>query len=117
MKFKTAAVAAISGLALAACSSMNMDKVWPFSGSKADGQPRRLMNATEFQCEAGKHFYLRFADNGASAWLIYPDREVLLTKNGSRYTNGVAVVEQSGDQWSLSDGPTIAYQGCKAARK
>ena len=98
-------------LGLSACSSMS--NVWPFGDKPVPNQPRRLANSTEYQCEGGKHFYVRFADNGNTAWLIYPDHEVALAKSGTHYSNGVAALDINGAEATLNDGPTIAYKGCK----
>jgi membrane-bound inhibitor of C-type lysozyme len=109
-------LALVTASLLSACSSMGVDKVWPFGGDQqADSRPRRLVGATEYQCDSGKRFHVRYIDNNASAWLIYPDHEVLLRKESgsNRYTNGVAVLEVNGAEASLNDGPTIAYSGCK----
>lgn len=104
-------LAAGVALMLAGCSSM---KVWPFDDDKPHltGQPA---NSTEFMCEGGKHFYVRYMDNGNTAWVIYPDREVALSKeaSGSRYSNGVAVLEIKGNEATLNDGPGVSYTGCK----
>lgn len=119
-KFATG-VLLMGTLMLNACSSMDMsmDKVWPFGKDEGTGQPKRLANATEYLCESGKRFHVRMAENGNTAWLIYPDREVALSKQASspRYTNGVAVLEINGAEASLKDGPTVSYTGCKAAGK
>lgn len=76
-------------------------------------------NSTEYQCNGGKRFYVRYLDNGAAAWLIYPDREVRLDKvnstAGARYSNGIAMLEINGNEATLADGPAIAYTGCKSA--
>ncbi|OAJ71715.1 hypothetical protein A7976_09510 [Methylobacillus sp. MM3] len=118
-KFVTVLLSAAMGLSLSACSSMSMDKVWPFGDKASPDQPKRLANAIEYQCEGGKRFYVRYADNGNTAWLIYPDREVSLAKEASaaRYTNGIAVLEINGTEATLKDGPAIAYTGCKSAGK
>lgn len=118
-KFVTALLITAMGISLSACSSMSVDKVWPFGDEPSSNQPKRLANATEYQCEGGKRFYVRYADNGNTAWLIYPDREVALAKEASatRYTNGIAVLEINGAEASLKDGPTIAYTGCKSSGK
>lgn len=118
-KFVTALLFAAMGISLSACSSMSVDKVWPFGDKSSPNQPKRFANATEYQCEGGKRFYVRYADNGNTAWLIYPDREVALAKETSatRYTNGIAVLEIKGAEASLNDGPTVAYTGCKSAGK
>lgn len=113
------AFASLTLFLLSGCSSVSVDKLWPFDGKSAPPQARTLSNATEYQCNGGKRFYVRYVDNGASAWLIYPDREVSLAKasSGSGYTNGVAVLEINGNEATLNDGPTIAYNGCKAISK
>ena len=99
---------------LPGCSSV---KVWPFNDKTASATPRSLANATEYRCEAGKRFHIRTIDNGNAVWLIYPDREVALSKaTGStgRYTNGIATFDNSGTETTLVDGTAIAYRGCKA---
>ena len=103
---------------LPGCSSVSVPKVWPFDDKPATaGQSRGPANATEYQCNAGKRFYIRTLDNGNAVWLIYHDREVALNKTGTgtRYTNGIATFEINGGEASLTDGPAINYSGCKAA--
>ncbi len=103
-------------LMITGCSSV---KVWPFDSSRSSntsaGKPT---NANEYQCEGGKRFYVRLLDNGNTAWLIYPDREVGLTKAastaGARYSNGVAVLVINNNEATLNDGAKISYTGCKA---
>ena len=50
-KFVTALLFAAMGISLSACSSMSVDKVWPFGDKSPPNQPKRLANATEYQCE------------------------------------------------------------------
>jgi membrane-bound inhibitor of C-type lysozyme len=118
-KFVTVLLITALGVSLSACSSMSVDKVWPFGEKSPSNQPKRLANATEYLCEGGKRFHVRYADNDNTAWLIYPDREVSLAKEASatRYTNGIAVLEINGAEATLKDGPAVAYSGCKAAGK
>ena len=118
-KLVTVLLLTAMGICLSACSSMSVDKVWPFGDKSAPNQPKRLANATEYQCDGGKRFHVRYEDNGNTAWLIYPDREVALAKEASatRYTNGIAMLEINGADASLKDGPTVAYSGCKSAGK
>ncbi|TAK43048.1 MAG: hypothetical protein EPO29_05535 [Betaproteobacteria bacterium] len=103
-------------LLLPGCSSVNL---WPFGGEGAQERSRAPANATEFRCDAGKRFHLRYLDGGASAWVIFPEREFRLDKvaapAGTRYTNGSAMLEINGNEASLADGPTISYTGCKSA--
>ena len=110
--------AALLAISLSGCNSV---KVWPFKDSKPSASPRTPANATEYQCDSGKRFYVRSIDNGNAIWLIYPDREVALSKtaggSGTRYTNGVDVLDIQGNEATLADGAAISYSGCKASAK
>ena len=120
MSYKVVSVSLLTfaSLMLGACSSMSVDKVWPFGEEEGPGKPKRLANATEYQCEGGKRFHVRMADSGNTAWLIFPDREVALSKQAAatRYSNGVAVLEINGAEATLKDG-AASFNGCKAADK
>jgi membrane-bound inhibitor of C-type lysozyme len=76
-------------------------------------------NSVEYRCDAGKGFFLRTADSGASAWVILPEREFRLDRTGgaagSRYENRVARLELNGEQATLTDGPDT-FSGCKLTR-
>lgn len=121
-KFLHAAMLAPIGLSLllSGCGGINISMPsLPFTGEKArDLTPA---NSTEYHCNGGKHFYVRYLDNGGAAWLIYPDREVRLAKvdaaAGKQYSNGIATLTVNGDEAMLADGPAIAYSECKAASK
>ena len=101
---------------LSACGGI--DKYNPFSETKP-APAYRPENAIEYQCDKNKRFYVRMQDKGNAAWLIYPNREVNLDKvaggSGTRYSNGIAVLEINGAEATLNDGPNIVYTGCKAA--
>lgn len=107
-------VPVVLALLLSGCGSMS---VWPFGDDKPKARSGPE-NATEYQCEGNKHFYVRYLENGNLAWLIYPDREVALNKSasgsGARYTNGTAVLEVNGSEASLKDGASTVFNGCKA---
>ena len=112
-------VLALSVILLSGCSSI--ENYNPFGGSKPT-ETRKPENSTEYQCDSGKRFFVRLLDKGNTAWLIYPDREVSLDKiaggAGTRYSNGIAVLDINGAEATLNDGPKIAYTGCKVpARK
>ena len=112
--------ALLATLLVAGCGGMDsVKKVWPFDGDSGGGQVRGPANATQYLCEGKKNFYLRMLDNGATAWIIYPNREVGLSRvgdTGSRYTNGVAMLDlTSPEAVKLSDGPDINFTGCKSA--
>lgn len=107
-------------LLLAGCGGMDsVKKVWPFDGeSSGGGQVRGPANATQYLCDGNKNFYVRMLDNGATAWVIYPNREVGLSRSGdtgTRYTNGVATLDLASTGAKLSDGPDINFSGCKPA--
>jgi membrane-bound inhibitor of C-type lysozyme len=101
-------------LALCGCGSIDL---WPFGGSKSQELSRKPVGATEYQCNNDRRLYVRYLDNGASAWVIFPEREFRLDKvaaaSGTRYSNGIAMLEVDGDQVSLRDGATVAFTGCK----
>ena len=104
----------LAAVLLAGCSSINL---WPFGDSKPQEVSRKPVNATEYQCNNDRRLYVRYLDNGASAWVIFPEREFRLDKvaseSGLRYSNGIAMLERNGDEVSLRDGPTVAFTGCK----
>jgi len=111
--FKQLLVATFLSTALAACSTIGLSN--PF-GSKNKELSRVPENATEYVCESNKHFYVRMLNNGADAWLIYPDHEVNLTKtagSNTRYSSGIITLELNGENTTLNDGDKIAYVGCK----
>ena len=101
-------------LFIAGCGSVNL---WPFGGEGAQERSRAPANAAEYQCDAGKRFYVRYLDGGSSAWVILPEREFRLDKvaagSGTRYGNGSATLEVNGSEASLADAPAIAFTGCK----
>ncbi|MBI5107233.1 MAG: hypothetical protein HZA62_00655 [Rhodocyclales bacterium] len=102
---------------LAGCGDMKM-KVWPFGDGSPRERSRDPVNATEYQCAAGKRFYLRMLDGGAAAWLILPEREVRLEGSGSggtRYAKGGLVLDLGADKASLADGATTTYTDCQPA--
>ncbi len=102
-------------LLLTACSSVK--SVWPFRGD-VEERSRAPVNATEYQCAAGKRFYVRNLDNGGAAWVILPEREFRLNRlgdAGSRYGNGRSTLEIKGNEATLTEGSTPYFADCKAA--
>ncbi len=102
-------------LVMSGCGGVDL---WPF-GTKEGERSRAPADATEYRCDAGKRFYLRGVKDGASAWVILPEREFRLDKvasaSGARYSNGSATLETKGDAASLNDGPGAVYTGCRIA--
>jgi membrane-bound inhibitor of C-type lysozyme len=105
-------------LLLAACGSVrdSVSGLWPFHG-EAQERADVPANATAYECAGGKHFYVRSLDGGASAWVILPEREFRLGRvgeAGTRYGNGSATLEITGNVANLSEGSTVSYADCKA---
>ncbi len=112
-RFIGATLATAVGLSLSGCGGIN---VWPFGGEKLQERSRVPADATAYQCDAGKRFYVRNLDGGAAVWLILPDRELRLDKvAGARYGNGSTVLEVTGNAATLADGSATTFAGCKAA--
>jgi membrane-bound inhibitor of C-type lysozyme len=100
---------------LAGCGDINVRKYIPFTGDAPQERSRTPANAVEYQCAAGKRFYVRTLEGGEAVWLILPEREIRLAKlgTGSRYSNGIAVLELNGNDATLSDGAVATYSACK----
>ena len=116
MRATGTAVTGIS-LLLAGCGDINVRKYIPFGNDTPQERSRTPANATEYQCSAGKRFYVRTLEGGAAVWLILPEREVRLNKLGAgtdqRYSNGIAVLELKGSEATLTDGAAAGFTGCK----
>lgn len=116
-RFVRLALPVLTGLTLllSGCGGAN---IWPFSGEKNQDRLRTPSNATEYRCTGGKHFYLRYMDNGGAAWIIFPEREFRLDKvtstTGTQYSNGSATLDINGNEATLADGPAVSFAGCKA---
>jgi membrane-bound inhibitor of C-type lysozyme len=102
-------------LFLAGCGGFS---IWPFGKGGEQAQSSVPPNAVQYRCDAGKSFYLNFLDTGA-AWISLPERQFRLDKltaePGSHYSNGIATLEITGNEASLTDGPPNTYSACKAA--
>jgi len=110
---------ACCSLLLSGCGDMKVKQLWPFGGDTAQGRTRTLLNATEYQCAAGKRFHLRTLEDGASVWLILPERELRLEKTGTdpakRYAKGSTLLDLGGNEATLKEGALVSFTGCKAA--
>ena len=117
--FQQAVPAVLAALLLPACSSISNTisnaTLWPFSGPVE--RPAVKPNGTEYKCAGGKTFYMRYMDNNAAAWVILPDREVRLDKQGAaaRYVNGATALTVDADTLTLTDGAANSYSACTAA--
>ncbi|MDP1908551.1 MAG: MliC family protein [Hyphomicrobium sp.] len=107
---------------MGACGSLpSLPSIWPFGEDKSADRPRIPPGATEYTCDNGRRLYVRFVDNGKSAWVILPEREFRLTPvisaSGARYSNGVATLDTRGDEATLADGATVTHANCKTGAK
>ena len=100
-------------LLLAGCGSIDL---WPFGAGESSERSRAPSDASEYRCDGGKRFYLRYLNNGASAWIIFPERQFRLDKDasasGARYRSRIAVLEVNGDEATLRDADAV-FTGCK----
>ncbi|HEY8353510.1 MAG TPA: hypothetical protein VIK69_00670 [Methylophilaceae bacterium] len=98
---------------LGACSSLSQYN--PFSEDKP-AAVYKPANATEYQCDGNKQFFVRRLTKENAVWLIYPDREVrleALNEASERYGNGIATLDIGSETASLTDGPAINYTNCR----
>lgn len=96
-------------LLLSGCGGFS---VWPFGDSKEEAPTNKPANSTEYNCDAGKKFYVRNTDTGV--WLILSDREVGLVKGADgRYSNGISTLAINGAEAELELNPTTSYKNCK----
>ena len=101
-------------LLLSGCGSMSVPSLWPFGESETTEKSRKPANAAEYRCADAKTFYVRNLDAGA-VWLIAPDREIRLDKQGEgRYGTGRVELAISGSDATLTDPPAL-FAGCKRA--
>jgi hypothetical protein len=113
----------VISMQLTGCSSMGsaMDKVknidlWPFDNQASGEQTRtyRPANASEYQCDKNKKFFVRMLDKGETVWLITKEREIALPKVGLgeyRKENIRLVISKESAELSLS--ADIPYTNCK----
>ena len=102
-----------AALGLTACGG----SWWPFGSTGADESARPPAGATEYSCAANKRLLVRYAPDGKSAWVIYPDREFRLDRvsaaSGERYTNGVSTLTTQGEDAQLEESGTRLFVDCK----
>ncbi len=102
----------LSAVAISGCSSV---KLWPFGESKELERPRGPVDATEYRCDGGRAFHLRQIEGGTAVWVMLPERHVRLDRRATgEYSNGISTLRLEAGIANLSDGPGIAYAGCKA---
>ena len=101
---------------LSSCGSMKMPDInlpmW-------NGEYRELSTAPKdaslYQCEKNKQFYVKALEGGKEMWLIFPDREfglkqVEALKN--TYNNETTTLEINDPETSIKEGDVLTYQKC-----
>lgn len=115
MNVRTVCTALLLGFLLAGCDGGM--SLWPFGSSGGSEISRKPADATEYQCEGGKLFYVRNLDAGA-VWLIAPDRQIRLEKPAAEkdavYVAGKIRLELTAQGATLLD-PPAQFAGCKRA--
>lgn len=113
----SAALPAFLSLSVLVAGCSGVSAYLPFGEERNLERSRVPANALTYACAGGKRFYLRYLDNGGAAWVILPEREFRLDKvagdGGTRFGNGKAELSINGEEATLSDGPTVSYNGCK----
>lgn len=96
---------------LSACGGFSL---WPFGGGEGDVRHSGPAGSTPYLCDKGRKFYVKQVDAGKAAWLILPDREILLNKTDSgAYSNSITTLLLEGEGAKLDDGYKHDYNDCK----
>jgi membrane-bound inhibitor of C-type lysozyme len=101
---------ATAGL-LAGCGS------WPGMNSYDADAPRIPRDAKIYACDGGKRLVVRYAENGKSAMIFYPDREFRLDSMpagaGKKYGNGRTTLSATGDEVMLEEDGATLFANCR----
>lgn len=87
---------------------------WPFGSS--DGEAGRIPpGAVEYMCAEGKRLFVRFTDDGKSAWVILPERELRLDRSATseRYSNATTTLSLVDDNAQLDVEGARQFADCK----
>jgi len=101
----------VAATVLSGCSGL-----WPFGGGAED--PNRVPpGTTEYSCAGSKRLLVRYAPDGKSAWVIYPDREFRLDRvpsgSGEQFSNGVSTLTAKDDEVLLDSEGARQFTDCK----
>jgi membrane-bound inhibitor of C-type lysozyme len=79
--------------------------------------PRIPRDAKIYACDGGKRLVVRYAEDGKSAMIIYPDREFRLDSmpagSGMKYGNGRTTLSTGGGEAMLEEGGATLFAICK----
>ena len=106
----------ISGL-LVSCGSMKIPEV---NLPMLNGDYRELSTAPKdaslYQCEKNKQFYVKPLEGGKEMWLVFPDREFGLKQveaSKNIYNNDSTTLEINDPETYIKEGDVLTYQKCR----
>jgi len=102
---------------LSSCSSIKMPEV---SLPMLNGDYRELSTAPKdaslYQCEKNRQFYVKALEGGKEMWLIFPDREFGLKQGDvlkNTYSNDTTTLEINDPETFIKEGDVLTYQKCR----
>ncbi len=102
---------------ISSCGSMKMPDV---SLPMLNGDYRELSTAPKdaslYQCEKNKQFYVKALEGGKEMWLIFPDREFGLKQIEAlknTYNNDTTTLEINDPETYIKEGEVLTYQKCR----
>ena len=102
---------------LSSCGTMKMPDV---SLPMLNGDYRELSTAPKdaslYQCEKNKQFYVKALEGGKEMWLIFPDREFGLKQIEAlknTYNNEITTLEINDPETYIKEGEVLTYQKCR----
>ena len=107
---------AISSL-LVSCGSMKIPEI---NLPMLNGDYRELSTAPKdaslYQCEKNKQFYVKSLEGGKEMWLVFPDREFGLKQveaSKNIYNNDITTLEINDPETYIKEGDVLTYQKCR----
>jgi len=73
-------------------------------------------DASLYQCEKNKQFYVKALEGGKEMWLVFPDREFGLKQGEASkniYTNDTTTLEINDPETYIKEGDVLTYQKCR----
>ena len=102
---------------LVSCGSMKIPEV---NLPMFNGDYRELSTAPKdaslYQCEKNKQFYVKALEGGKEMWLVFPDHEFGLKQveaSKNIYTNDTTTLEINDPETYIKEGDVLTYQKCR----
>ena len=107
----------ITSSLLVSCGSMKIPEV---NLPMFNGNYRELSTAPKdaslYQCEKNKQFYVKALEGGKEMWLFFPDREFGLKQveaSKNIYNNDTTTLEINDPETNIKEGDVLTYQKCR----